>query len=80
MIRRVVVALALCLVVVLPAAAQTVDDIVARNIDAKGGFITGLRCPGPVREQPTGAHSSMHATGVVVPRRRAPVRGHPHRL
>ena len=38
MIRRVVTALAVCLLVVVPATAQTVDEIVARNIEAKGGL------------------------------------------
>jgi outer membrane lipoprotein-sorting protein len=52
MIRRVVTALAVCLLVVVPATAQTVDEIVARNIEAKGG-LTRLQAVQTVRMRVT---------------------------
>lgn len=37
MVRRIVSVLALCVCIAAPAAAQTVDDIINKNIAAKGG-------------------------------------------
>jgi outer membrane lipoprotein-sorting protein len=38
MLRRVLVVLGLAVLVAMPAAAQTADDIIAKNNDAKGGL------------------------------------------
>ncbi len=38
MLRRLLVGLGLAALIALPAAAQTADDVIARNNDAKGGL------------------------------------------
>ena len=62
MVRRLLVGLGLAALVALPAAAQTADDVIARNNDAKGGLakqkavqsarLTGRATVGPGIEAP----------------------------
>jgi len=62
MVRRLLVGLGLAAFVALPAAAQTADDVIARNNDAKGGLakqkavqsarLTGRATVGPGIEAP----------------------------
>ena len=62
MVRRLLVALGLAVLVAAPAAAQTVDEIIAKNNDAKGGLakqkavqsvrMTGRATVGPGIEAP----------------------------
>ena len=51
MLRRALVVLALSMLVAMPSAAQTADDIIAKNNDAKGGLakqkaVTSVRMTG----------------------------------
>ena len=62
MVRRLLVGLGLAALIALPAAAQTADDVIARNNDAKGGLakqkavqsarLTGRATVGPGIEAP----------------------------
>ncbi|MCX6550446.1 MAG: outer membrane lipoprotein-sorting protein [Acidobacteria bacterium] len=62
MLRNALSALALALVIAVPASAQTADDIIAKNLDAKGGIarqkavqsvrMTGKMTLGPGIEAP----------------------------